>query len=93
MATWDDVPHLDERTKEMLFASYAIPARRPHFVSALGKVGRLPGPADIVVPEISISQTTGRDVMALMSSWNRTAAIWGERIDRERRPPRSTRRG
>ena len=84
MATWDDVPHLDERTKEMLFASYMPFQRdaRTRGVPALGSGAIYPVPeSDIVVPDFHIPdhwpRCYGMDV-----GWNRTAAIWGA-IDRE----------
>lgn len=84
MATWDDAPHLDERTKEMLFASYMPFQRdaRTLGVPALGSGAIYPVPeSDIVVPDMAIPdhwpRAYGMDV-----GWNRTAAIWGA-FDRE----------
>lgn len=84
MATWDDVPHLDERTKEMLFASYMPHQRdaRTKGIPALGSGAIYPVPeSDIVVPDFSIPdhfcRAYGMDV-----GWNRTASIWGA-IDRD----------
>jgi hypothetical protein len=79
MATWDDVPHLDERVKEMLFASYMPFQRdaRTKGIPALGSGAIYPVPeSDIVVPDFSLPdhfpRAYGMDV-----GWNRTAAIWG----------------
>jgi len=79
LATWDDVPHLDERTKEMLFASYMPFQRdaRTRGVPALGSGAIYPVPeSDIVIPDFEIPahfpRAYGMDV-----GWNRTAAIWG----------------
>ena len=54
MATWDDVPHLDERTKEMLFASYMPFQRdaRTQWRSSARQRAIYPVPeSDIVVPD------------------------------------------
>lgn len=79
MATWDDVPHLDERVKEMLFASYMPFQRdaRTKGIPALGSGAIYPVPeSDIVVPDFVLPdhfpRAYGMDV-----GWNRTAAIWG----------------
>lgn len=79
LATWDDVPHLDERTKEMLYASYMPFQRdaRTRGVPALGSGAIYPVPeADIVIPDFELPahwpRAYGMDV-----GWNRTAAIWG----------------
>jgi phage terminase large subunit-like protein len=79
LATWDDVPHLDERTKEMLFASYMPFQRdaRTRGVPALGSGAIYPVPeSDIVIPDFELPahfpRAYGMDV-----GWNRTAAIWG----------------
>lgn len=84
MATWDDVPHLDERTKEMLYASYMPYQRdaRTRGVPALGSGAIYPVPeSDIVIPDFAMPahwpRAYGMDV-----GWNRTAAIWGA-FDRE----------
>ena len=84
MATWDDVPHLDERTKEMLFASYMPFQRdaRTRGVPALGSGAIYPVPeSDIVVPDFALAEHWPR-CYGLDVGWNRTAAIWGA-TDRE----------
>ena len=84
LATWDDVPHLDERAKEMLFASYMPFQRdaRTKGIPALGSGAIYPVPeSDIVIPDFALPnhwpRAYGMDV-----GWNRTAAIWGA-FDRE----------
>ncbi|MGE5621425.1 MAG: terminase large subunit domain-containing protein [Candidatus Bathyarchaeota archaeon] len=79
MATWDDVPHLDERTKEMLYASYMPHQRdaRTKGIPALGSGAIYPVPeSDLVIPDFALpdhfARAYGMDV-----GWNRTAAIWG----------------
>ena len=84
LATWDDVPHLDERTKERLFASYMPFQRdaRTRGVPALGSGAIYPVPeSDIVVPDFQIADHWPR-AYGLDVGWNRTAAIWGA-TDRE----------
>jgi phage terminase large subunit-like protein len=84
MATWDDVPHLDERTKEMLFASYMPFQRdaRTRGVPALGSGAIYPVPeSDIVVPDFALAEHWPR-CYGMDVGWNRTAAIWGA-LDRE----------
>jgi hypothetical protein len=84
MATWDDVPHLDERVKEMLYASYMPYQRdaRTKGIPALGSGAIYPVPElDIIIPDFALPihfpRAYGFDV-----GWNRTAAIWGA-CDRE----------
>lgn len=84
MATWDDVPHLDDRTKDMLFSSYMPFQRdaRTRGIPALGSGAIYPVPeSDIVIPAFDLPvhwpRAYGMDV-----GWNRTAAIWGA-FDRE----------
>lgn len=79
MATWDDVPHLDAKTKEELWNSIPPFQRdaRAKGVPQLGAGAIYPIPeSDIVVPDFEIpdhwKRAYGMDV-----GWNRTAAIWG----------------
>jgi len=79
MATWDDVPHLDERVKEMLFASYMPFQRdaRTKGIPALGSGAIYPVPeSDIVVPDFALPEHFPR-AYGMDVGWNRTAAIWG----------------
>jgi hypothetical protein len=73
LATWDDVPHLDERAKEMLFASYMPFQRdaRTKGIPALGSGAIYPVPeSDIVIPDFALPnhwpRAYGMDV-----GWNR----------------------
>ena len=79
MATWDDVPHLDAKTKEELWNSIPPFQRdaRAKGVPQLGAGAIYPIPeSDIVIPDFEIpdhwKRAYGMDV-----GWNRTAAIWG----------------
>lgn len=79
MATWDDVPHLDAKTKEELWNSIPSFQRdaRAKGVPQLGAGAIYPIPeSDIVIPDFEIpdhwKRAYGMDV-----GWNRTAAIWG----------------
>lgn len=79
MATWDDVPHLDAKTKEELWNSIPPFQRdaRAKGVPQLGAGAIYPIPeSDIVVPDFEIpdhwKRAYGMDV-----GWNRTAAVWG----------------
>lgn len=84
MATWDDVPHLDDEVKKELWNSIPPFQRdaRSKGVPQLGAGAIYPVPeSDIVVPDFDIPahwpRAYGMDV-----GWNRTAAVWGA-IDRE----------
>lgn len=79
MAGWDDVPHLDERTKRELLASTMPHLRdaRSKGIPSLGSGAIYPIPeSDIVVDDIRIPphwpRAYGFDV-----GWNRTAGVWG----------------
>jgi phage terminase large subunit-like protein len=80
-ATWDDAPHLDERTRAELFAS--IPAyqrdARTKGIPQLG-AGAIYHPTDeeILVKPFAIPDHWPR-AYGLDVGWNRTAAIWGAR--------------
>lgn len=79
MATWDDVPHLDERTKEILFSSYMPFQRdaRTRGIPALGSGAIYPVPeSDIVVDPFDIPDHW-RKAYGMDVGWNRTAAIFG----------------
>lgn len=79
MATWDDVPHLDERVKEMLYASYMPFQRdaRTKGIPALGSGVIYPVPeSDIIIPDFVLPDHFQR-AYGLDVGWNRTAAIWG----------------
>lgn len=84
MATWDDVPHLTEATKKLLWASIPPFQRdaRSKGVPQLGAGAIFPVPeSDIIVSDFEIPahwpRAFGMDV-----GWNRTAVIWGA-IDRD----------
>ena len=79
MATWDDVPHLDEDAKKELWNSIPPFQRdaRSKGVPQLGAGAIYPVPeSDIVIPDFDIPdhwpRSYGMDV-----GWNRTAAVWG----------------
>lgn len=79
MASWDDVPHLTEKDKADLRASY--PAyqvdARTKGVPQLGSGAIYPVPeSDIVVEPFDIPRHWRR-AYGLDVGWNRTAAIWG----------------
>ena len=81
MATWDDVPHLDDAVKKELWDSIPPFQRdaRSKGVPQLGAGAIYPVPeSDIVVPDFSIPDHWPRSY-ALDVGWNRTAAIWGAR--------------
>jgi hypothetical protein len=84
IATWDDVPHLTQESKEELLATIPINERdaRSKGIPVIGS-GR--------IYPIDIDTTTCKDfpipkhwpkVYALDVGWNRTAALWGA-LDRE----------
>lgn len=79
MATWDDVPHLDDEVKKELWNSIPPFQRdaRSKGVPQLGAGAIYPVPeSDIVIPDFDIPdhwpRSYGMDV-----GWNRTAAVWG----------------
>jgi hypothetical protein len=77
--TWDEVPHLDEKTKQELADSYP-----PHMRDARTKGVPLLGPGavypisedEIIWPDFEIPEHWPRGY-ALDVGWNRTATIWG----------------
>jgi hypothetical protein len=78
-AGWDDVPHLDGKTKEELLASTMPHLRdaRSKGIPSLGSGAIYPIPeSDITVDPFAIPKfwrrVYGKDV-----GWNRTAVIWG----------------
>jgi phage terminase large subunit-like protein len=79
MAGWDDVPHLDERTKAELLA--AIPPfqrdARSKGIPQLGAGAIYPVPeSEFVVDDFEIPAHWPR-AYALDVGWNRTAGLWG----------------
>lgn len=83
-ADWDDVPHLDQKTKDELYA--ALPPRqreaRSKGIPVLGAGAIYPVEEDFIkVPDFIIPahwpRSFGFDV-----GWNNTAAVWGA-LDRE----------
>lgn len=84
LATWDDVPHLDDQAKQDMLESMMPHQRdaRSKGIPALGSGAIYPIPeTDIVVDPFKIPaywpKAYGLDV-----GWNRTACIWGA-LDRE----------
>jgi phage terminase large subunit-like protein len=83
-ATWDDVPHLDQTTKEELWNSIPPFQRdaRSKGIPQLGSGAIYPVPeSEIIIPEFEIPVHWPR-VFGMDVGWNRTAAVWGA-IDRE----------
>jgi hypothetical protein len=79
MAGWDDVPHLDEKTKTELYASIPPYQRdaRSKGIPQLGSGAIYPVPeSEIVCNPFEIPKYWPR-CYALDVGWNRTAAIWG----------------
>ena len=79
MAGWDDVPHLDQKTKDTLYA--AIPPyqrdARSKGIPQLGSGAIYPVPeSDIVVPDFSLPSHWPRGY-GFDVGWNRTAGIFG----------------
>lgn len=84
MATWDDVPHLNDDVKKELWNSIPPFQRdaRSKGVPQLGAGAIYPVPeSDIVIPDFDIPAHWPR-VYGMDVGWNRTAAVWGA-IDRE----------
>ncbi|HNT40041.1 MAG TPA: terminase family protein [Rubrivivax sp.] len=84
MATWDDVPHLDEATKRELMQSIPPFQRdaRSKGVPQLGAGAIYPVPeSDFVVDDFALPEHWQR-VYGLDVGWNRTAAVWAA-IDRD----------
>jgi len=81
MASWDDVPHLDENAKKELWASIPPYQRdaRSKGVPQLGSGAIYPVPeTDIVCAPFEIPKHWPR-AYGLDVGWNRTAAVWGAR--------------
>jgi len=79
MAGWDDVPHLDEQTKQDLYASIPPYQRdaRSKGIPQLGSGAIYPVPeSEIVCKPFEIARYWPR-CYALDVGWNRTAAVWG----------------
>jgi hypothetical protein len=79
MATWDDAPHLDDKTKEELWNSLPPHQRdaRSRGIPQLGSGAIYPVPeSEILVKPFDIPiyfpKAYGMDV-----GWNRTACVWG----------------
>ncbi len=78
-ATWDDVPHLDEKTKRELEASMLPHQKdaRTRGVPALGSGAIYPvAESDFVIDPFLLPPFWPR-VYALDVGWKRTAALWG----------------
>lgn len=79
MAGWDDVPHLDDKTKAELYASIPPYQRdaRSKGIPQLGSGAIYPVPeSEIVCDPFEIPKYWPR-CYALDVGWNRTAAVWG----------------
>lgn len=78
MTGWDDVPHLNERDKQILLASIPPYQRdaRTKGIPQLGSGAVYPVPeSDYVINPIDIPKHWKR-VYGLDVGWNRTAAVW-----------------
>lgn len=79
MAGWDDVPHLDDKTKAELYASIPPYQRdaRSKGIPQLGSGAIYPVPeTEIVCDPFKIPNYWPR-CYALDVGWNKTAAVWG----------------
>ena len=79
MAGWDDVPHLDDKTKKELYASIPPYQRdaRSKGIPQLGSGAIYPVPeSEILCDPFKIPNYWPR-CYALDVGWNRTAALWG----------------
>lgn len=84
MATWDDVPHLDDKVKKELWDSIPPFQRdaRSKGVPQLGAGAIYPVPeSDIVVDDFPIPEHWAK-VYGMDVGWNRTAVVWGA-LDRD----------
>lgn len=84
MATWDDVPHLNDDVKKELWESIPPFQRdaRSKGIPQLGSGAIYPVPeSDIVVPDFPIPDHWPR-VYGMDVGWNRTAVVWGA-VDRD----------
>lgn len=83
-AGWDDVPHLDERTKEELLAGTAVHLRdaRSKGLPSLGAGAIYPYEESLVKCDAFDIPAHWARVYGLDIGWNRTAAIWGA-LDRD----------
>jgi hypothetical protein len=84
MATWDDVPHLNDAVKKELWESIPPFQRdaRSKGVPQLGAGAIYPVPeSDIVVDDFPIPEHWQK-VYGMDVGWNRTAVVWGA-IDRD----------
>jgi phage terminase large subunit-like protein len=78
-ATWDDVPHLSEKDKEEMLASYPLHQRdaRTKGIPALGSGAIYPvSESEFVIRPITLPVHWRRGY-ALDVGWNRTAALFG----------------
>ena len=78
-AAWDDVPHLDEKTKEELYNSTMPYLReaRSKGIPSLGSGAIYPIPLDEVTVRPFAIPPYWRRGYGLDVGWNRTAAVWG----------------
>lgn len=84
MATWDDVPHLNDAVKKELWESIPPFQRdaRSKGVPQLGAGAIFPVPeSDIVVDDFKIPDHWAK-VYGMDVGWNRTAVVWGA-LDRD----------
>ncbi len=77
--SWDDVPHLDQRTKDELFAATPPHLRdaRSKGIPSLGSGAIYPvAESEIIVEPFQIPRHWPR-AYSMDVGWNRTAALWG----------------
>lgn len=79
MCGWDDVPHLDARTKAELLAStpHHLRKARSEGTPSLGAGAIYPVDEDEFIVEPFKIPAFWRKVYGLDVGWNRTAAVWG----------------
>jgi phage terminase large subunit-like protein len=77
-ATWNDIPHLDEKTKKDLEASFHPHVReaRTKGIPALGSGAIYPVPLSTYLIEPFEIPKHWRKVFGMDVGWHRTAAIW-----------------
>ncbi len=76
---WDDIPHLDEKTKKELLAATPVYLRdaRSKGTPSLGSGAIYPYPEEEFLADPFKIPDYWKRVYALDVGWNRTAALWG----------------
>ena len=84
IATWDDVPHLSEQSKQELLQTIPVNERdaRSKGIPVIGSGRIYPmSPEEIVVPDFQIPKYFAK-VYSMDVGWNKTAVLWGA-LDRD----------